>query len=193
MRLRYCTPGCVALFAMCAVGCSSKSTQTAGESSEAPSTLSIEMMDQTLMLQVAAGARFQYDTCDLFQSLDELVGGKWVPVRDDRPGTYYQPTSVGYMLDGKFFPPTTFAGCDLVECDPLMNGNDVGVAIEYVQTGTTTPPADYVYQDPFVRPDTINVYESHPLHATRVRTHVKLFTDAACKAEHDVTLEVDVP
>lgn len=175
------------LCAIAAVGCG-------GEAASPDGALSVAMDGQTLVLKVAPGAHLRYDTCDLFQGLEERQGTKWVPVRDDLPGTYYQPgTPDGYMLDGKFVPPSLSAGCDYSECGDLPDNADVGDATEYVAAGTTTPPADYEYRDPFVRPASIGVYESHPLHGVKLRTHVKYFTDMECKAQHDVTLEVDVP
>ena len=164
----------------------------ATESSNVGLTVTVE--GQTLLLKVDPQAHLRYETCALVQGLDQQVGTSWVPVRDDLPGTYYQrSTPDGYMLDGKFVLPSASAGCDLVECDVLPDGQGVGVAVEYVATGTTAPPADYVYEDPFVRPDTIDVYESRPLHATRVRTHIEYFTDTACKDRRKAALEVAIP
>jgi hypothetical protein len=176
------------LLAACAVGCG-------GEAASPDKGLTVEMNGQSLVLKVDSGTHLRYDTCDLFQGLDEQQGTKWVPVRDDLPVTYYGELSTfdGYMLDGEFVPPTTFAGCDNVYCDDLPDGTDVGDATEYVADGTTAPPASYDYKDRPVPPATVGVYESHPLHGVRLRTHVKYFTDMDCKTQHDVTLEVNAP
>jgi hypothetical protein len=156
--------------------------------------LAVQVNGQSLSLQVDPKADLRYQTCDLFEGLDKQVGGAWVSIHDDLPGTYYQRSTFdGYMLDGQFVPPSSSAGCDLVECTDLPDGADIGAAIEYVETGTTTPPSDYEYRDPFVRPSTINVYGSQPLHATKVRTYVKYFTDAGCGERHDVALEATLP
>lgn len=188
MTIRYLAVGCALLIA----GCGDSSSGAMGSSN--PAGLSVETQEQTLLLKVAPGAHYHYQTCDLFQGIDKLVDGKWTPLTDDLPGTYYQDSSSdGYMLDGMFVAPSASAGCDLVQCEALPDGQDVGVAIEYTAHGTTAPPDDYVYRDPFVRPDTINVYESHSLHATRVRTHVTVFSDANCKAKKDLTFDVEMP
>lgn len=78
-------------------------------------------------------------------------------------------------------------------CEDLPDGIDVGEAVEHVAAGSVPPPASFDYHDPLVRPNTIVVYESQPLHATRVRTHVAYFTDQACHERHEAALEVDVP
>ena len=175
------------LVAATAAGCG-------GETTASDEALNIQMQGQTLVLKVDPQAHLRYETCDLFQGVEEQRGNQWVPVRDDRPITYYQPSTFdGYMLDGKFVPPSTFAGCDLNECDDLPKDADVGDATEYIADGTTTPPASYDYEDPFVRPPTISVYESRALHGVKLRTHVKYFTDMACTSPRNVTLEVEVP
>jgi hypothetical protein len=80
----------------------------------------------------------------------------------------------------------------LVGCSDGATSSDK--ALTYVADGTTTtPPASYVYPEDFIRPATIAVYESHPLHGVRVRTHVKYFTDTECNTPHNVALEIDVP
>jgi hypothetical protein len=156
--------------------------------------IAIQVNGQNLSLKVDPQVHLRYLTCDLFEGMDKQVGGEWVSLRNDLPGTFYQPGSAdGYMLDGQFVPPSGSAGCDLLECADLSDNEGLPPAVEYVATGTTMPPADFIYKDPFVRPSTIDVYESQPLQATKVRTYMKYFTDAKCHDRHDLALEVTMP
>lgn len=179
----------LASLALVLVGCSSAGTP------DAP--LAIYLDGSTLILDVPPNDHRKVQTCDLFSGVDKQTKSGWVPLVDDLPGDLYQrSTFTGYMLDGAFVPPSTFAGCDLVECVDLATYTgplDVGVAVEYVATGSTAPPVDYTYADPFTKPASIQVFESHPLHGVRVRSHVNVYRDAACRDRQEEVLEIQVP
>lgn len=144
------------------------------------------------MVALDPGTRIHGLTCDcLFAQEEKYVDGTWVPLQDDRPGTCLgRGDSQGFYLDGRFVPPSPFAGCDSVMCSPMVAGAQIGDAVEFVVTGTQAPPAEYVN----VAPATVITLESRPVHG-RIRTHVRYFEESNCghEYEHEVVLEVSVP
>jgi hypothetical protein len=109
--------------------------------------------------------------------------GLAVPLQDDRPGTM----NPGHYLDDAYVAPFTSYGCDELGCFPPTSERiEIGVAREYVKTGTRAAPADAPNAG-----EIVDVIETRPLSGELI-VHL-IYSPAGRCDEHEATLAIDVP
>jgi hypothetical protein len=141
-------------------------------------TFTARLVGDRIVIDVEGPAELGTPSCEETIVIAKLVNGSWRQARDDR-----RAANFGYYLDGAFVrqPPN---GCS--SCVPLVNNGqiDVGLAYEYVRSGTKAPPADA--PDAATAPDQVDVIEMRPL-SGMVRITLTYFEDTFCETDGPLT------
>lgn len=151
---------------------------------EAP-TFSGYLQGSAIVLEKRSPLPLAWQSCSDAFTLRKRSDGDWVPLRDDRHPSASNP---GYYIDGTYVPPSHNLGCDVISCVPFEDTYEVGLAEEYVMTGSMAPPAGAEAER-----DMVDVIETRTFHG-ELRVDVEYFAQGNCAGDAQRTaLGLTVP